>query len=97
MNRRDAAIKAFQQAVGAERCAFDVMPGESACRSMLDHRYNRLAYWSGLYRDRSSVTVTLHEREKLWPMNVQELLEIAADFDNHAMQIIRGTLGPIRQ
>lgn len=90
MNHRDAAIMAFEQAVAAEHLAFEAAPYEPSYRSLLNHRYDRLAYWSGLNRDWSAVMSALHEREKLCRTNDQELLQIAADFADHAKQIGAG-------
>jgi hypothetical protein len=87
MNRKDAAIAALAQAVAVERSAFETTPSEPSHRSLLNHRYDRLAYWCGLNRDWSAVASALHEREKLWPTNDQELLHVAADFDDQAKQI----------
>jgi tetratricopeptide (TPR) repeat protein len=90
LNDRQAALRAFQQAADFERMAFQESSGEPSCRSLLVHRYDRLAYWSGLNRDWLGVTVALHEREKLCPDNAKELLAVAADFEEQAAKLRTG-------
>jgi tetratricopeptide (TPR) repeat protein len=96
MNQFDAALGAFREAVAVEKRAFEDAKADSSARSLLDHRYVRLGYWSGLRRDWAGVVATLTEREKLWPTSSEELTAIAMDYATLADKVsVAGPTAPL--
>ena len=96
MNQFDAALQAFREAVAIEKRAFEDAKADISARSLLDHRYVRLGYWSAMRRDWAGVAATLIEREKLWPTNSDELTAIAMDYATLADKVgVAGQTPPL--
>ena len=58
----DEALRAFRESAAVEKRAFGRAPLNCGNRMMVDHRYDRLAYWSGLRCDWRGVAA--HSKRK---------------------------------
>jgi tetratricopeptide (TPR) repeat protein len=85
--QRDEALAAFRQAAAVQRQVLAQAPADAAYRRSLSRCYDRLVYWGGLHGDRATAAAALREREKLWPGNADELLEVARDFEKLAAAV----------
>jgi tetratricopeptide (TPR) repeat protein len=87
LGRRDEALAAFREAAAAQRQVFEHDPSVVIHRRLLSRDYDKLVYWGGLHGDWAGVAAALREREKLWPDNAEELLEVSRDFEQLTQQM----------
>jgi serine/threonine protein kinase/tetratricopeptide (TPR) repeat protein len=90
MGRRDEALAAFREAAAVQRQVVRQAPTVPFYRVSLSRCYARLAYWSGLSGDRAGAAAALREREKLWPNEPKQLLEVSGDFQKLAEAVGQG-------
>ena len=80
----EEALAAFRESAAAQRQVFDREPSIRANRFRLSRCYHRIAYWGSLCGKRAEAATALLEREKLWPDDAKELLDVASEFEELA-------------
>jgi hypothetical protein len=90
LGRRDEALAAFREAAAVQRQVVAQAPSVHLSRVGLSRRYEQLAHWYGLAGDRARAAAALLEREKLWPNNPEELLDVSRDFQQLAEAVGKG-------
>jgi tetratricopeptide (TPR) repeat protein len=99
LGRHDEALAAFRASAAVQREVLAQAPSVPLYRVALSRCYDRLVYWGGLMGDRATVADALHQREKLWPNNAEQLLEVSRDFQRlaDAMGQVAGPPSPAEQ
>ena len=90
LGRREEALAAFREAAAVERQVVAQAPSVRRYRVRLSRCYDRVVHWSRLAGDRAGAAVALLEREKLWPDDAEELMEVARDFQALADAVGQG-------
>ena len=90
LGRRDEALDAFRESAAVQRQVVAQAPSVRAYRVQLGRCYDRLAHWCGLAGDRAGVAAALLDREKLWPDDAEELMEVSRDFRELANAVGQG-------
>jgi tetratricopeptide (TPR) repeat protein len=90
LGQRDEALAAFRESAAVQRQVVAQAPSVRAYRQQLSRCYDKLAHWSGLHGDRAGAAAALLEREKLWPGDAEQLLEVSRDFQELAEAVSKG-------
>jgi len=80
----EEALAAFRESAAVQRQVFEREPLIRANRIGLSRCYQRIAYWGSLCGKRAEAAAALLEREKLWPDDAMELLDLAKEFEELA-------------
>jgi tetratricopeptide (TPR) repeat protein len=83
----EEALAAFRESVATQRQVFEHEPSIRANRFRLSRCYRLIAYWGGLCGKRAEAAAALLEREKLWPDDAKELLDVASEFEELAKAV----------
>jgi tetratricopeptide (TPR) repeat protein/tRNA A-37 threonylcarbamoyl transferase component Bud32 len=87
LKQEDAALVAFQEAVKAQRRAFEITPNVRQERIKLGRCYERLAHCLARQNDWAGVAAAHLEREKLWLADGEELEKIARGLGDLAREM----------
>jgi serine/threonine protein kinase/tetratricopeptide (TPR) repeat protein len=90
LGQGDEALAAFRQSAAVQRRVVEQAPSIPAYRRVLSRCYDRLVHWGMLHGDRATAAAALGEREKLWPNNAEELMEVGRDFEKLAQEVAKG-------